>query len=142
MKFSHSREGHYRVPSLFSKRPNQALRPGPPSKALAELIQNVCTKDNLQRDKPCCFGVRLRGGIQSHTPPFAPSPSRAAAGGCHVPCWASLLSFGAGAGLLLEGGGGRDGGSSLAIRSTQRGGNPLLCQTVPDISFIGIKYAV
>jgi len=28
-------EGHYRVPSLFSKRSNQALRPGPPPKPLS-----------------------------------------------------------------------------------------------------------
>ena len=29
-------EGHYRVPSLFSKRSNQALRPGPPPKPLSK----------------------------------------------------------------------------------------------------------
>jgi len=28
-------EGHYRVPSLYSKRSNQALRPGPPPKPLS-----------------------------------------------------------------------------------------------------------
>ena len=40
-------EGHYRVPSLFSKRSNQALRPGPPPEALVELIQKVSTNEGL-----------------------------------------------------------------------------------------------
>jgi len=47
-------EVHYRVPSLFSKRPNQALRPGPPPEALVELIQKVSTERN---------GEGLRGSM-------------------------------------------------------------------------------